>query len=73
MTCGFWSMELLVDEEQFQRGGEERKIFSAFTIPLGTSYACGENRLNEFSPFNTTESGNGGDGYSYQFMGIQVR
>ena len=64
-------MDLLVEEDPYKRLGEERKIFSPFTVPLGTAYACGENRLNTFAPAdNSSESVD--DQYEYTFKGFQV-
>lgn len=71
LECGFWTMDLQVNGDDYLRGGEETRIYSPFTVPKGTSYACGENRLNTFRPSNTSNS-QGASEFAYSFLGLQV-
>ena len=66
IRCGFWTMELYVDDTRYRRATEESKIFSTFLVPDGTSYACGDNDLNTYLPANSNKT----DGF--RFKGLQV-
>ncbi len=66
--------DVYVKEEKYGRNREEKRIFTSSDIPVGTSYACGDNLLNIYnttSDNGTTRESNM-TAFAYYFTGIQV-
>ena len=65
-------MEVFIDGNKYLRNVEEENVFSEFSIPKDTSYACGKNDLNIFVQKATNDTDRVGVRDAYKFYGIQV-
>ncbi len=69
--------DVYVKEEKYQRHREEKRIFTSSDIPVGTSYACGDNLLNVYNVSSEIVNGTiikerNITAFAYYFTGIQV-
>ena len=62
-------MEVLINGNRYLRNVEEENVFSEFSIPKDTSYACGK---NIFVQETTNDTDRAGVRDAYKFYGIQV-
>ena len=69
---GFWTIVLKEDEDQVYVRNTQGMIYSRFEVPIGASYACGNNYHNIFTLIQEEQSGENGT-IGIKFSGMQVR